>query len=132
RGGSRACPTARGVRGVAAAPGRGHGVKVWAVAPGRLAWQWPCASAYVAFSPDSRWLAVARFPGRECRLWHVGSWRPGPAIRLSTGFYDGAMAFARQGRLFAIDDRGRVPLADPDTRRAAATLAPGTGPSGHF
>src|SRR5262249_30186747 len=60
------------------------------------------------------------------------SWRPGPAIQLSAGFYDGAMAFARHGRLFAIDDGGRVRLVEPDTGREVATLDPGTGPSGHF
>jgi WD40 repeat protein len=126
------CPISPDGRWVATATWKGHDVKVWEVATGRLAWHLPCDSAYVAFSPDGRWLAVARFPGRECRLWHVGSWRPGPAIRLSTGFYDGAMAFARQGRQFAIDDGGRVRLVDPDTGRDVATLDPGTGPAGHF
>ena len=51
---------------------------MWEVATGRLAWQMPCDSAFVRFSPDGRWLAVAKFPGLECRLLHVGSWQPGP------------------------------------------------------
>jgi len=119
-------------RWVATATWKGQDIKVWEVATGRLAWQWECGSAYVAFSPDGRWLAVAKFPGRECRLWHVGSWRPGPAIPLSAGFYDGAMAFARHGRLFAIDDGGRVRLVDPDSGRDVTTLDPGTGSSTGF
>jgi serine/threonine protein kinase/WD40 repeat protein len=125
------CPISPDGRWVATATWKGHDVKVWEVATGRLAWQWPCDSAYVAFSPDGRWLALARFLGRECRFWHVGSWRPGPAIQLSAGFY-GALAFARHGRLFAIDDGGRVRLVDPDSGREVATLDAGSGPSGHF
>jgi WD40 repeat protein len=125
------CPISPDGRWVATATWKGQDVKVWEVATGRLAWQWPCESAFVAFSPDGRWLLVATFPGRKCRLWHVGSWRPGPRIQLSAGFY-GALAFAHDGRLIAIDDGGRVRLVDPDSSREVATLDPGTGPSAHF
>jgi WD40 repeat protein len=107
---------------VATATWKGKDVKVWEVATGRLVWQMPCDSALVRFSPDGRWLAVAKVPGRECRLWHVGSWHAGPAIQGGS-----TMAFSRDGRLFAIDDGGRVRLVDPDTGREVATLDPGTG-----
>jgi WD40 repeat protein len=119
-------------RWLASATWKGHDVKVWEVATGRLAWELPCDAAFISFSPDGRWLAVAKFPGRECRFWHVGSWGPGAAIQLSAGFYDGAIAFARDGRLFAIDDGGRVRLVDPDSGRDVATLDAGTGPAAHF
>jgi WD40 repeat protein len=125
------CPISPDGRWVATATWKGQDVKVWEVATGRLAWQWPCNSAKVQFSPDGRWLAVAKFPGRECRFWHVGSWRPGPTIHLPEDFF-GAMAFARHGRLFAIADGGRVRLVAPDSGREVATLDPGTGFSAHF
>jgi eukaryotic-like serine/threonine-protein kinase len=118
-------------RWVATSTWKGHDVNVWEVASGRLAWRLPCDSAFAAFSPDGRWLAVAPFPGRECRFWQVGSWRPGPVVQLSTGFF-GAMAFARHGRLFAIDDGGRVRLVDPDSGREVATLDAGTGTSANW
>jgi WD40 repeat protein len=87
----------------------------------------PCDSALVRFSPDGRWLAVAKVPGHECRLWQVGSWHPGPAIQGGS-----TMAFSRDGRFFAIDDGGRVRLVDPDTGREVTTLDPGTGSSTGF
>jgi WD40 repeat protein len=76
-------------------------------------------------------LAVIAFPKPECRLWQVSSWRPGPVIPLSTAFF-GAMAFARDGRLLALDDGGRVRLVDPGSGQAIATLDTGTGSSDHF
>jgi WD40 repeat protein len=90
----------------------------------------PCDSARVLFSPDGRWLAVDKFPGQECRLWHVGSWQPGPTIQVSRSFL--TMAFSRDGRLLAIDDAGRARLFDPDSGREVATLDAGTGPSALF
>jgi WD40 repeat protein len=90
----------------------------------------PSDSAYVKFSPDGRWLAVAKFPGLKCRLWHVGSWRPGPTIQVSTEFF--TMAFARGGRLLAIDDAGRVRLVSANSGREVATLDAGTGSSSNF
>ena len=42
------------------------------------------------------------------------------------------MAFARDGRLLAIDDAGRVRLVDPDSGREVATLDAGTGSSANF
>jgi len=116
-------------RWVATATWKGQDVKVWEVATGRLAWQLPCDSAYVRFSPDGRWLAVAKF-GLECRLWQVGSWHPGPVIQVSRAFL--VMAFSRDGRLFAIDDAGRVRLVDPESGREVATLDAGTGSSANF
>jgi WD40 repeat protein len=118
-------------RWVATATWKGKDVKVWEVATGRPVWQMPCDSAFVAFSPDGRWLAVAKFPGRECSLRHVGSWLPGPVIRLGTDFF-GAMAFAFDSRLFAIDDGGRVRLVHTDSGREIATLDSGSGASASF
>lgn len=118
-------------RWVATATWKGKDVKVWEVATGRLVWQTPCDSAFVAFSPDGRWLAVMKFPGRECRLIRVGSWAQGALIRVGSEFV-GAMAFARDARLFAIDDGGRVRLVDPETGREIATVDSGAGISAHF
>ena len=73
---------------------------------------------------------MVKFPEPECRLWHVGSWQPGPTIQVSAGFL--AMAFSRDGRLLAIDDGGRVRLVDPDSGREVATLDAGTGSSTDF
>ena len=124
------CPISPDGRWVATATWKGKDVKVWEVATGRLVWQMPCDSALVRFSPDGRWLAVAKVPGHECRLWHVGSWQPGPTIQVSATFL--VTAFSRDGRLFAIDDGGRVRLVDPDTGREVATLDAGTGSSTGF
>jgi serine/threonine protein kinase/WD40 repeat protein len=124
------CPMSSDGRWVATATWKGNDVKVWDVSTGQLAWRIPCDSAHVQFSPYVRWLAVIAFPTPECRLWHVGSWKPGPAIRVGTSTL--AMAFSRDGRLFAIDDSGRVRLVDPETGREVATLDAGAGVSGHF
>jgi hypothetical protein len=80
------------------------------------------SSAEVARPGPHPGLHVAKVPGRECRLWHVGSWHPGPAIQGGS-----TMAFSRDGRLFAIDDGGRIRTVAPDTGREVATLDPGTG-----
>jgi hypothetical protein len=117
-------------RWLATATWKGKDVKVWEVATGRLAWQLPCDSAFVNFSPDGRWLAVIEFPKHECRLWHVGSWKPGPIIKSSSGL--SVMAFSRDGRMLGIDDGGRVRLLDPESGREVATLDAGTGSSTGF
>jgi WD40 repeat protein len=36
-------------------------------------------AAHARFSPDGTWLATATLDG-GCRLWHVGTWEPGPVI----------------------------------------------------
>jgi serine/threonine protein kinase/WD40 repeat protein len=122
------CPISPDGRWVATATWKRKDVKVWEVATGRLAWQWPCDSAKVAFSPDGRWLAVIAFPTPECRLWHVGSWQLGRVIQVSQSAL--SMAFSRDGRLFAIDDSGRIRLFDPQSGREIATLD--DGDSAHF
>jgi WD40 repeat protein len=124
------CPISPDGRWVATATWKGKDVKVWEVATGLLAWQLPCDSAYVNFSPDGRWLVVSKFPGQESRLWHVGSWQPGPTIQVSASFL--VTAFSRDGRLFAIDDGGRVRLVDPDSGQEIATLDTGSGSSTNF
>jgi WD40 repeat protein len=117
-------------RWVATATWKGQDVKVWEVATGRLAWQFPCDSANVRFGPDGRWLGVIAFPRPECRLWHVGSWQPGPTIQVGRATL--TMAFSRDDRLLALDDSGRVRLVDPDSGRELATLDAGTDSSAHF
>jgi hypothetical protein len=117
-------------RWLATATWKGKDVKMWEVATGRLVWQLPCDSAVVTFSPDGRWLAVIEFPKPECRLWRVGSWQPGPTIRVSSGFT--VTAFSRDGRLLAIDNGGGVRLFDPETGGEVATLDAGTGSSTGF
>ena len=64
--------------GVATATWKGKDVKVWGVATGRLAWQLPCDSAFVRFSPDGRWLAwpSSRGTGRPPRVRRVLATRP--------------------------------------------------------
>jgi WD40 repeat protein len=42
------------------------------------------------------------------------------------------MAFSRDGRLFAIDDGGRVRLVDPDSGREVVMLDAGTGSLANF
>jgi tetratricopeptide (TPR) repeat protein len=59
----------------------------------------------------------------EYRLWHVGSWRPGIAIRWDDA--GGNFTCTRDGQLLAVDRGGRlVLLVDPDSGREFATLEP--------
>jgi serine/threonine protein kinase/WD40 repeat protein len=100
---------------------RGSNVKVWDVARRTLAWEVPCGSAIVGFSPDGRWLmTVVRL---EYRLWHVGSWQPGIAIPTDDG-YNGFFAFPPDGRQLAVNRGGLVLLVDPDSGQEFATLEP--------
>jgi serine/threonine protein kinase/WD40 repeat protein len=71
-------------------------------------------AAEVGFSPDGRWLATT---GGECRLWEVGSWRPGPR-------FDGRVfAFSPDSQVLAVEDGpGAVQLVDPDTGKQYARL----------
>jgi serine/threonine protein kinase/WD40 repeat protein len=72
-------------------------------------------TARVQFSPDGRWLAA----GGGCRLWQVGSWRPGPHI----GGFGYCLVFSPNGRLLAVETGyGVVRLVDPDTGREYARL----------
>jgi WD40 repeat protein/serine/threonine protein kinase len=69
---------------------------------------------WLAYSPDSRWLAVA---GRPTRLWDARTRRPGrpfePAVRA---------AFSPDGKTLALGDgEGRVQLCDVDTGRVLRT-----------
>ena len=53
-------------------------VKVWDARDGALVKELSFGtSSTVIFSPDGRWLVTN---GGGCRLWEVGSWRPGPVV----------------------------------------------------
>jgi WD40 repeat protein/tRNA A-37 threonylcarbamoyl transferase component Bud32 len=108
-------------RWLATSTWHGSNVRVWDVGRHTVAWELPCGSAIAAFSPDGRWLVTAF--GHAYRLWHVGSWQPGVAIRLDN-FFLGNFAFARDGRLLAVDRGGLVLLVDPESGRELAILEP--------
>ena len=68
----------------------------------------------VEFSPDGRWLLTA---GGGCRLWEVGSWRPGPIVG---GL---AFAFSPDGLTLAVDSgEGAVRLLNPASGKVYARL----------
>jgi serine/threonine protein kinase/WD40 repeat protein len=107
-------------RWVATSTWQGSNVKVWDASTGALAWELPCGSAAVGFSPDGRWLVTAL--DYEYRLWQVGSWSPGITVRSEgvTGYF----AFTRDGGLLALDRGHLVRLVDPQSGRELATLEP--------
>jgi hypothetical protein len=108
-------------RWVATSTWQGSNVKVWDTASGALAWELPCGSAWVGFSPDGRWLVTAL--GYEYRFWQVGSWKPGTRVRTGTGHL-GYFAFTPDGRLLALDGGHLVRLVDPESGRELASLEP--------
>jgi serine/threonine protein kinase/WD40 repeat protein len=120
---------------IATATWHGRDVKVWDVEAGTRAWEWPCDTANVSFSADGRWLVTFTQPEIQgtpattaggYRLWEVGTWRPGPTIPSPNSI--GTAAFTRDGRLMAVHHAdGRVPLIEPATGRAVATLDPPPG-----
>jgi WD40 repeat protein len=93
----------------------GSGAKVWDAASGRLVKELPVPDGCgVLFSPDGRWLATS---GGGCRLWHVGTWEPGPNLG---GDW---VAFSEDGTLAAVPAGfGVLRLVSPDTGREYARL----------
>jgi WD40 repeat protein len=69
-----------------------------------------------AFSPDGRWLATAGEKG--CRLWEVGSWRPGRTIERPCT----RVAFAPEGGVVALSNGPAVFLVDGSTGEELVTL----------
>lgn len=90
----------------ATATWQGTGVKVWNAHSAQLIRDLPVeGSAYVAFSPDGKWLSTAN--GLEWRLWETGSWasvgRSLPANQLAGGVASG---FSPDGTLMAVNTGG--------------------------
>jgi Tfp pilus assembly protein PilF len=97
----------------------GPGAKVWDAATGKHVANLPvgryCA---VGFSPDGKWLVTT---GGETRLWEVGTWKEGPALRGSP--HNVRFAFSADGKLLALGDvPGVVRLVVPDTGKEVARL----------
>ncbi len=96
----------------------GAGAKVWNTQTGDHVADLPVAGlCQVGFSPDGKWLATT---GGGLRLWHVGSWEPGPTLSSSIRAY---FAFSPDSSVVAVeDDPGIVRLMAADTGRELARL----------
>jgi WD40 repeat protein len=103
-------------------------VRVWEAATGKKVWEWDMGDTEVAFSPDGHWLALAtgRFApvGSECRLYHVGTWEPGPRVPLPRSSSSPAkLLYSPDGKLLALAANAtEVRLLEPDTLEEVATL----------
>jgi WD40 repeat protein len=104
---------------------KGRGIKVWDVTRRALACEWDSPPARVAFSPDGRWLATATDSEDYYRLWHIGSWRPGPVFPARR--FAGRMAFSERPMLLALGQGGPVQLVDPASGREVMTLESASG-----
>ncbi len=94
-----------------------HGtrIRVWSSADGRLEHEFPIETASTpAFSPDGRWLATTG--GDGLKLWHVGTWEPGPRVP------DGSPVFVPGSRLIGIYSLSVVSFYDPDAGRTVFAL----------
>lgn len=109
------------------------GIYLWDVPAGRLDRVLPVtagpgdASAFASFSPDGRWLAanVGRYSGGDAYLsWHVGTWEPGPSIRLVGLNALAPPVFSAGGQLVAVAaDSRQVLIAEAATGRELARLS---------
>jgi serine/threonine protein kinase/WD40 repeat protein/tetratricopeptide (TPR) repeat protein len=106
--------------------GRWVASTTWKAGPGRI-WEVATrqvvktfsASSQIAFSPDGCWFAESD-NSTSIRLWHVGTWLPGPEIEKQNG---GTFRFSPDSRLIASFGADFVELIDVNTRRHLATLA---------
>ncbi|HMF17799.1 MAG TPA: serine/threonine-protein kinase, partial [Gemmataceae bacterium] len=98
------------------------GVGVWEAATGkRIQAVIEAIGGQAFFSPDGRWLAAIPFSGSECRLWEVGSWKPGPVLEGE----ECAGAFAPDGATFALSTKfeiGVLRLLETATGKELARL----------
>jgi serine/threonine protein kinase/WD40 repeat protein/Tfp pilus assembly protein PilF len=93
-------------------------VKVWEAATGKhVADLATGGGAYVAFSPDDKYLATG---GDALRVWEAGSWHE--RLRFATRHLMG-LAFSPNSQLLAYETGyGVIRLVDPDTGREFAQL----------
>jgi WD40 repeat protein len=79
-------------------------------------------SAFVAFSPDGRWLVTCE--QGVYRFWTVGTWQPGPAIeRDQVEAYPGPIAWSQDGRMVAVARSSTgVLLVDTKSGQRLATM----------
>jgi WD40 repeat protein len=76
-------------------------IRIWEVATGKKVKELPGGNhAVPAFSPDGRWL-VAGLKRGGCRIWHTGSWTPGPPLP-GSGRCLRALACCPHGNLLAV------------------------------
>jgi WD40 repeat protein len=102
---------------------RGKGTRIWDLHSGKqIGQELPGGDAFVAFSPDSRWLVNGT--ENEYRFWEVGSWRPVLRIPRTPPTGAGPLAFSSDGKILAIAHSFReVRLIETATGRELATLA---------
>jgi serine/threonine protein kinase/WD40 repeat protein len=119
-------PDGRWVAGALIEPALG--IKVWDARTGRLAWSSVGDRGYVTFSPDGAWLMAAGL--KDCAVWKVGTWEPGPLLPHDGDTWGGACAFRPDGRVLAVAcslpvaySLQCVRLLDFATRQVIATLA---------
>jgi serine/threonine protein kinase/WD40 repeat protein len=98
----------------------GIGATVWNARTGGLARDFFVGGLGGAqFSPDNRWLMTT---GGGFRLWKVGTWEEGPALRDETDF-GGWCAFSPDGKTLALTGSlGDIRLLETDTGRDIARL----------
>jgi hypothetical protein len=102
---------------------RGAGTRLWDLHSGQqIGQELPGGDAFVAFSPDGRWLVNGTQD--DYRFWEVGSWRPGLRIPRTPPTGAGPLAFSTDGKILAIAHSYReVRLIETASGRELATLA---------
>jgi WD40 repeat protein len=104
-----------------------HAAQVWENRTGGTARSFEsgptgAASAFVAFSPDGRWLVTCE--QGVYRFWEVGTWQPGPRIeRDQVEPFPGPIAWSRAGGMVALARSSTgVLLLDAATGERLATI----------
>jgi WD40 repeat protein len=106
----------------------GGGVRVWDVETGRLQKELAIGDAIVFFSADGRWLftTTGRMAprGPELRAWRVGTWEPGPSLRLARTSSSPAhgCALPSDGTLAVAYTQEQLRLVRPESFAELATL----------
>jgi WD40 repeat protein len=102
---------------------RGAGTRIWDLRKGQqIGKELPGGDAFVAFSPDGRWLVNGT--QSDYQFWEVSSWRPGLRISRTPPTGAGPLAFSTDGKILAIAQSFRdVRLIETASGRELATLA---------